>query len=151
MCIVPSLQSQRGSHSSRRAIQTPAHLVWQLQGDLQAHTDTCKCQFWHTVDATIKHNQVSRCIISRLIMDVLCKLSSEDVQHWNTYASEVRIPCGHFTLSWEGISHTDPALHLRDAGTAFDSSQRRNLCCQSPFKKILLYRFEGLKSPVPLK
>lgn len=49
MCIVPSLQSQLESHSSLHTVQTPAHLVWQLQGDLHAltkiHTCTRKC--WH--------------------------------------------------------------------------------------------------------
>lgn len=144
MCIVPSLQCQRGRHSSLRTVRTPAHLVRKLRDDLHARTKTCTR--WHggpmhphcdeerhrnvrpyTFSAAHTHERTSQQVSSCIAGDLLAILHSAKV----------------------ATSSADPALQLRDGGTAFASTSptipqhTRLLRCQSPLMKVLIQRLEG--------
>lgn len=126
MCIVPSLQSQLESHSSLHTVQTPAHLVWQLQGDLHALTKIHTCtriKISTNIQQRTKYPDTRKHIISWLIMHSLWRRDSQDEAHWNakdythsplshththtqdSHKSTVLFCLwftGHFTPSWGG-------------------------------------------------
>lgn len=166
VCIVPSLQCQRGSHSSLRTIQTPAHLVWKLQGDLHAHTKTCICTCKCLHRSKHKHSPVHKECCDTW-MHMRC---AERTRHWNvkdcihflppthrltSTSSVVLFPMwftGHFTLGQGGHLQCWPCTaaqgHVYSIWQHFPknpTSHKATMPCQSPLMKVLILSLEGLK------
>lgn len=168
MCIVPSLQSQLESHSSLHTVQTPAHLVWQLQGDLHAltkiHTCTRKCWHKNKHKHTAAHKVPWYPKAHNLLADHafivetgLSGWSALKCERLHTFSTQSHTHRTHtkalscfacdllaiLHLAEVATSSADPALQLRDTGIAFCSTSSRIPQAQKA-AELSISTYEGL-------